>query len=170
MSREYNEYLSEHRRNVRRALNWLVHNDIVDTEMLGAFNIHDESKDSEAEYGPYDRYFYGSGAQEEFDYAWLHHIHNNPHHWQYWLLHEDDGDVKALDMPEKYLIEMICDWWSFSFKSGNLYEIFDWYKEHKDSMILSKNTRKLVETYLDDLRFALDAYTENEKNQESDEN
>ena len=161
MGREYDEYLLEHRRNVRRALNWLDRNDIVDPEMLDEVDkIHDESKDFVAEYGPYDRYFYGdknaSGREEEFDYAWLHHIHNNPHHWQYWLLHEDDGKIKPLDIPEKYIIEMICDWWSFSFRSGNLYEIFDWFKEHELYIVLHPNTKKRVMDILNKIKTKLD--------------
>ena len=51
-------------------------------------------------------------------------------------------------MPYEYVVEMICDWWSFSFKQGNLKEIFNWYENHKAKMILHENTRKLVEEIL----------------------
>ena len=54
-------------------------------------------------------------------------------------------------MPLEYVIEMICDWWSFSFKTGNLYEIFDWYK-----MILHEKTKKFVEETLDKIKKVLD--------------
>ena len=47
-------------------------------------------------------------------------------------------------MPRHYIIEMICDWWAFSWKSGNLMEIFDWYNKHKDYMKLSEATRNTV--------------------------
>ena len=47
---------------------------------------------------------------------------------------------------------MICDWWSFSWKSGNLHEIFDWYKMHEKHMILSDYTRKTVEDILDKIK------------------
>ena len=66
-----------------------------------------------------------------------------------------DGTV-ALDIPYKYVIEMICDWWSFSWSKGDLYEIFNWYDKHKDRMILSKNTRELVEDILDQIKNKLD--------------
>ena len=110
----------------------------------------------EEEYGPYDEYFYGSKDNiDEFNYAWLHHIHNNAHHWQYWVLVNDEGTV-ALDMPYNYIIEMILDWWSFSWKSNNLYEIFSWYEEHKKTMILNENTKIIVESILADMKEILD--------------
>lgn len=99
----------------------------------------------------------------EYDnyYAWLHHIHENPHHWQYWVLVNDDPEegAIALDIPYKYVIEMICDWWSFSWKTGNLYEIFDWYDAHKNHMILSEYTRELVEEILEKIKVKLDEQT-----------
>ena len=97
-----------------------------------------------------------------FDLAWLHHQHNNPHHWQHWLLREDDGNMKALEMPFNYVVEMICDWWSFSWTNGNLYEIFDWYKENKPKMLLHKNTEKLVEQILDILKTTMENVVESE--------
>ena len=54
----------------------------------------------------------------------------------------------CLDMPYNYIIEMICDWWSFSFKTGDLTEIFNWYDSHKDHIKLSDNTRKTVHDIL----------------------
>ena len=60
-------------------------------------------------------------------------------------------------MPYNYIIEMICDWWAFSWKSGNLYEIFDWYDKHKEYMILHNSTRKSVEYILNRIKEKLDA-------------
>lgn len=79
--------------------------------------MHDRSKYSDEEYIPYIEYFYGTKSKKidtEFNYAWLHHIHNNPHHWQYWVLKHDDKPEEALEMPYEYIIEMFCDHWSFS--------------------------------------------------------
>lgn len=160
MSIEYNTYITEHVANVQKAYFWLRdHNIIKDLNLYDQINIHDLSKYSDEEYKAYDNYFYGNKTkkvQEEFDYAWLHHIHNNPHHWQYWLLVNDEDGTYALEMPENYVIEMISDWWAFSHKSGNLYEIFDWYKKNKKRQILHENTRKLVEEILDKIKEELD--------------
>ena len=61
-----------------------------------------------------------------------------------------------LDMPYNYIIEMICDWWAFSWNKGNLYEIFSWYDAHKAYMKLSDNTRKTVEDILGKIKDKLD--------------
>ena len=167
MSVEYDNYINQHVQNVLNAAEWLRRNinldipPMIDVGRTGLFN-HDQSKWEKEEYDAYDAYFYGDRLTKEvkdnFNYAWLHHIHNNQHHWQYWVLINDDpqdGTV-ALDIPYKYVIEMICDWWSFSWSKGDLYDIFNWYGKHKDRMILSKNTRELVEDILDQIKNKLD--------------
>ena len=53
-----------------------------------------------------------------------------------------------MDMPFNYIVEMICDWWSFSWSKGDLTEIFTWYDEHKDYIKLSNYTRRNVENIL----------------------
>lgn len=167
MSARYDEYIIEHANNVIEAAEWLRRNipslDINEVYGLGCnLQAHDNSKYSKEEYDAYDAYFYGGEktkeVEEAFNYAWLHHIHNNPHHWQYWVLINDDPEegTVALDIPYKYVIEMICDWWSFSWKSGNLYEIFDWYDAHKKRMILSEHARELVEQILGQIKEKLD--------------
>ena len=60
-----------------------------------------------------------------------------------------------MDMPENYILEMICDWWSFSWRSENLYEIFDWYDKNGPYMKLSRKTRKSVEFILENIRKVL---------------
>ena len=169
MSYEYDEYLRDHRKNVAKGYTWLQVNlpDIlrvdnpIDVEKQ-ICSYHDYSKDSVAEYDAYDAYFYGKNKSyavvQAFNKAWLHHIHVNPHHWQHWVLINDDpgeGEV-ILDMEYRYIIELVCDWWSFSWKKGELYEIFSWYDQHKAYIKLSDKTRKTVEDILDKIREKLD--------------
>ena len=173
MSIEYDDYLYEHRAHVIDGLEWLRHNVpelvyILTSQQINRISTcHDESKNYREEYSAYDDYFYGGKrtkeVNEKFNYAWLHHIHNNPHHWQYWVLVNDDPEEgsAALDIPYEYVIEMVCDWWTFSWRNGDLYEIFKWYDEHKDYMILSKNTRELVEEILGKIRSKLDEINAN---------
>lgn len=165
MSREYDLYLEQHRGNVTKSFKWIQENlpglliDMPDVfyEHQICFS-HDLSKDDKDEYDAYDAYFYGGNRSyqvvQDFRYAWLKHIHRNPHHWQHWVLNCDDqneGEI-ILDMPYNYIIEMICDWWAFSWNKGNLKEIFNWYDEHKVYMKLSKNTRETVEFILGAIR------------------
>ncbi|MFC7680736.1 DUF5662 family protein [Paenibacillus sp. GCM10028914] len=84
--------------------------------------VHDFSKFSPKEFVPYARKFYTTNNNEdtelEWKYAWLRHQHKNKHHWNYWIVNQDSKE--ALPMPEKYIIEMLCDWRSFSRKWGRL--------------------------------------------------
>ena len=88
----------------------------------------------------------------------MHHIHKNPHHWQHYVLINDEADegIVVLDMPYNHIVEMICDWWSFSWSTGNLYEIFDWYDKHKEHIHLSNSTRVIVESILGKINKKLD--------------
>ena len=163
MSYEYDRYLQQHRNNVKRGFEWLMTN--LPTVLTGqpdaSWQIifdHDSSKNNDDEYLAYDTYFYGNNRSyevtEEFKRAWLLHIHRNPHHWQYWVLNNDDpneGEV-ILDMPYNYIIEMMCDWWSFSWQKGDLGEIFNWYDERSYYIKLSPKTRKTVEDILEQMR------------------
>lgn len=169
MSQEYSEYIVNHKNNVKNGFEWLKKYlpDIFDEDLLSdtEANIlhHDDSKTSVDEYDAYDAYFYGGNRSfevvENFNRAWLLHIHRNPHHWQYWILRNDDPDQGEIliDMPDCYIIEMICDWWSFSWKQENLYEIFKWYEERKDYIKLSSYTRKKVEDILNKMHIVLDS-------------
>lgn len=170
MSRAYDTYLTLHKSNVRKGFYWIKEhlpeliNKCYHVEDLEhqICHMHDQSKDEPDEYEAYDRYFYGNNRSyavvQDFNYAWLRHIHRNPSHWQYWILINDDPDEGevVLDMPYNYIIEMICDFWSFSWSKGNLREVFNWYDEHKDYMKLSDKTRKEVESILEAIRGKLD--------------
>lgn len=159
MSKQYDDYIDQHKANVKKGFEWLHANlpqlfsGVNMDEMVFVIEHHDISKYHSEEYDAYDKYFYGKNRSkkvlEDFDKAWLHHIHHNKHHWQHWVLIEDDAKegVKPLDMPYVYIIEMICDWWAFSWMKGDLTEIFSWYAEH-NNIKFSKNTRATVENIL----------------------
>lgn len=161
MSNQYDDYLKKHIENVKKAAEWMLENlpaagelSEVEVKDIGIqVDIHDESKRGIVEYKPYDRYFYAGGSEEAFNVAWLHHIHVNPHHWQHWVLMQDDDDEPvAIEMPRTYVWEMVADWWSFSWASGDKLEIFDWYGEHKETMVLHERTREYVERLLREIR------------------
>lgn len=175
MSKEYTTYLTDHIANVQKAGKWLISHfpDILSSDdkiaLATALTGHDGSKWTPEEYDAYDAYFYGGNKSHkvvsDFNYAWLHHIHDNPHHWQYWILAHDDEPEEILEMPKKYAVEMIADWWSFSFKNGNLRDIFSWYEQHKE-MKLHPKTRAFVEDVLKKIKDELEAETEKENGHE----
>ena len=199
MSQNYDYYLEKHLKNVKKAYNYILKN-LPEYDKNGekrfefgdwSINNHDKSKLSEEEYEAYDAYFNGDKTNKkvknEFEKAWLHHIHNNPHHWQYYILREDDpkeiGEfekvsgaenpqfsniledenddfyafckVKLLEIPDNYILEMVCDWWSFSWDKGNLFEIFDWYEVHKNLIQMHPKSREKVEKMLGELKNVL---------------
>lgn len=182
---KYEAYLKEHIQNVKRAYEWLKENlpDVVNEdnsvgeccyfgELDGIIARHDASKynnipDSDnyyelkCEYQPYVDYFYGEQTDDvktRFDLAWLSHIHNNPHHWQHWLLQNDEDGLLTIDMPYVFIVEMLCDHWSFSWKNNNLTEVFDWYNKNKSKMILSDKTRSTYESMLEKIKNKLEDY------------
>lgn len=167
MSAKYDEYLQEHKQAVREAFKWLSERNIIPTDVLNDVShacefAHDESKTDQEEYDAYDQHFYGNRSYENeksFLYAWNHHLHKNPHHWQHWILINDDKDngEKILEIPEKYIWEMICDWWSFSHMSGNLYEIFDWYEKGKDYRKINPVSLQYIEAILETIKNNLDS-------------
>lgn len=176
MSLQYDEYLKEHIQNVTNGLRWMADNlnlrklGISESDISLALEnagFHDQSKYDQEEYRPYDDYFYGGNkshaVKTAFDLAWLHHQHENPHHWQYWVLINDDDGMRPLPMPEAYILEMIADWWTFSWKNGNLMEIFDWYDKHRVVILLEKETRKTVESILDEMRKVLEMQKRHEQ-------
>lgn len=162
-NKDYDQYITQHIANVMAGYEWFEKNlpEVLDQiEDKKAFKkqlaAHDKSKYSEEEYQPYVDYFYGEkktkAVKEAFNYAWNHHQHENPHHWQYWVLVNDDDGTIALEMPYNYIVEMILDWWTFSWLSGELSEVFHWYNDHKARMILGEKTKKTVEEILDKMK------------------
>lgn len=130
--------------------------------------VHDLSKLLPSEFFPYARYFYGSYPslddvhgdarnrmfgkyQEEidgeFDFAWLLHQKRNKHHWQWWILQEDEGGVKILQIHEKYHNEMICDWHGAGMAQGHGGDIFEWWNANNRKMQLHPETRKRLALY-----------------------
>ena len=162
---KYDRYLDDHIENVNKAYILLmpylkkynvINSDTILENLEKRIEKHDTSKYDKQEYDAYANYYFGNkpvskDVQQKFDYAWLHHIKHNSHHWEAWVI---PGD-KALEMPTSYVVEMICDWWSFGLSKDNPTEIFDWYKEHKSTMILHDSTRKLVEELLGLLKIVI---------------
>jgi hypothetical protein len=112
---------------------------------LHAFT-HDLSKFRLSEWFPYVEYFYGNWNRDEpddfrywmgrdkvqrpFDRAWLDHQHRNQHHWQHWVLKEDEGQIKALPISHKVILQMVCDWIGASKAiRGKDANAAEWYKK-----------------------------------------
>ena len=163
-SDEYDEYLKSHINNVIRSWNEILKPKLLE---FGDFDLglldnldditynHDKSKFSQSEYDAYANYFYPEDdtadtdiVNTKFDLAWLHHQNHNPHHWQYYVLIKDGGELAVLDMDLASIFEMLCDWHSFSAKDPKS-TAYKWYQDNKEKMMLSAATRETVEKYID---------------------
>lgn len=163
---EYDAYLREHQYNVRKAFNILApeikkKGPIIFAATRRVINCHDESKFRSDEYEAYaDKFYRDVENLTAFNRAWLMHIHRNPHHWQYWVLIEDSGNKEILDMPFVYIVEMVCDWHSFSAEdpTSTAYKFFEL---NGSRMKLSPKTLKTVNELLEFLKSSLPGVDEN---------
>lgn len=159
------EYINLHVKNVQLAYNFLI-NALSKKSRTIKFNnedyeklklnilLHDRSKLEEEEFVPYSNYFFGDKQNRDvkrFKKAVALHKSRNPHHPEYWY----DKTGCPQDMPDIYIFEMVCDWWSFSINlaQGNkddnsLYETIDWYNKHGKEFKLSATTKRKTEYLL----------------------
>ena len=129
--------------------------------------IHDWSKFLPCEWFPYVEYFYGEKARlqkeewddsrywplaqkyyDAFDRAWLHHQHLNPHHWQHWVLREDLGKSKVLEMPDRLWREMVADWMGAGRAITGRWEVEAWYTRNRETIKLGPGTRGNVDNLI----------------------
>jgi hypothetical protein len=125
--------------------------------------LHDWHKFLPDEWFPYVDYFYGEDRQIRdetgyykptdtghagFDFAWLLHQKRGRHHWQWWILPEDDGGLKVLPMPDRFRKEMVSDWRGAG-KAQGTPDTKAWYKKNASKMRLHHKTRKWVEQELE---------------------
>lgn len=133
--------------------------------------VHDLSKFRRSEWKAYAQYFYGDNnhgltcftissdglsgppwgwkIEDRFDLAWLLHQHRNPHHWQYWLLREDDGGTKCIPMPDQYVREMVADWRGAGKAIHGKDDTSAWYAKNKTKIVLHPETRRRVHELLE---------------------
>jgi len=124
---------------------------------------HDASKYSEEEFRHYARRFYGDDADPDgFAHAWLHHVHNNPHHWQYWIFPDfymPDGDTTVeygvMRMPDNYALEMLADWQGASMVYDGTDDMTDWLSHNIHRITLHTETAKFVTAKLTDLGYGM---------------
>lgn len=145
----YLRYLARHKWFVYRAAR------SVGVPWLGL--VHDLSKLRPDEWRAYATWFYGrptgggarlATAKEAFDAAWLAHIHRNRHHWQHYVLRQDDGQTKVLEMPDRYAKEMVADWIGAGLAITGSDNLKDWYAKNRDKMLLAPQTRQWVDAYI----------------------
>jgi len=126
--------------------------------------IHDWSKFRPSEFIPYAKHFYGEkktkqkekekiegydkskdSEDDTFNKAWLYHIHRNKHHWQFYLLIQDENKNIVLDMPIKYRKELLADWCGAGKAITGKDNTKEWYLKHKNKYQFHPDTKKWLE-------------------------
>lgn len=162
---KYTEYLKEHIENVHKYFelikpilgpDFFSNLDISMEELEQQLRAHDGSKWSVEEFLPYANHFYGENDEDAFNIAVGHHFNNNPHHPEYW--------GSAVKMPMSCIIEMICDWGSFSLKGNDLNNIFKWWNDNKEekSKVMHPETIRKAEEILTILKNTFNKANEDE--------
>lgn len=117
---------------------------------------HDASKFSDEEFLAAVEHFHGGDPNpDRYARAWLHHIHANPHHWQYWMY--PDGFVPRgssvengiVEMPYEYALEMVADWMGSSMAYTGSWDMADWLWKNMPRISLHSKTAANVRGILD---------------------
>ena len=120
---------------------------------------HDLSKYSPTEFSAYAKHFQGNRSPVEaekedtgYSVAWQHHKGHNPHHWEWWVDFGKNGEVIAIKIPWKYVVEMVCDWVG----AGQVYNKAKWtqheplayYNKVRDGRYFHEDTERLILIFL----------------------
>lgn len=126
--------------------------------------IHDWTKFLPGEWFAYAATFYKPNGEKQyeptlaFSLAWNRHEKKHPHHWQYWVLIMDSGELKPQPMPNRYRREMLADWKAAGRALGKP-DTRAWYLANSEHIMLHPVTRAWVEAQLgiipDEFREAL---------------
>lgn len=129
--------------------------------------FHDMSKFTIKEFVPYALFFFDENGKKidgirdktgaynplatgnsSFESAWFWHQARNKHHWQYWISLGDHCSYSAIEIPRKYVLEMIADWRGAGMAQSTP-NVLKWYESSKDKMVLHIETRKMIEQILE---------------------
>jgi hypothetical protein len=153
--RKYFWYLSKHR--------FFVMIECFKHGMIWRGLVHDLSKYNPKEFFPYAYHFYKDNRPKRdptgyykptdtgnpvFELAWVHHIHNNKHHWQWWTIPTDGNGKKTYPISEKFCKEMICDWTGAHKAQKTKGSVIEWYMINKDKMLFHEKSKIYIEHLL----------------------
>jgi hypothetical protein len=120
---------------------------------------HDISKFSPTEFFESVKYFQGNrspidACKEEngWSAAWMHHKGRNPHHYEYYVDNLDNGGV-AIQMPEKFAIELICDYLgagrAYMKKDFSYQAEYEWWlKKSEKPLLMHSHTKNFISLVL----------------------
>lgn len=142
---EYMKYLLRHKWYVFRA-------GIKIGAPLWALIIHDLDKFYPLMIYAYANMFFPGDApsylpQSMFDRALNYHLKNNRHHWQYWITVNSYGNITMLEIPQRFVKEMVADWIGAGLAKGEP-EVIAWYEKNREGIIMHPASQLMAEQYL----------------------
>lgn len=130
---------------------------------------HDASKFLPIEFFPYARHFFGfypsmeskiwlrhdypykgrtkHSVKKDYDRAWNYHQNHNKHHFQYWILINDEDGTYPLEMPDVYVREMIADWLGASRAYTGSYNLATWLNNYMNPYCERMHKRTIDKIY-----------------------
>lgn len=121
---------------------------------------HDLSKFHGAEFNAYARHFQGGGAPDEFALAWLHHLHANEHHPEFWQFPKEPRikganiACRCLPMPHRYVLEHIADLMGASKAYTGSDDMSDWLSKNMSKMYYHPETARISREELSKIGYA----------------
>jgi len=145
--KKFDESLANHIKYYREAVK------IIGGILKSIWSVHYESKYSKFEYPAYVRRF-GGGIKDdnEFGTAWLHHLHFNPNHPEFYIIPADEGEGDTiLEMPEVFVREMIADWMGSQKVYTGSFDMNDWLKKNFCKKKLHQKSRSYAISVLKEI-------------------
>lgn len=165
MSVEYDEYLEKRNKYFRQACNWIKRSapellkGVSEDEFTFMRDFHHDVDTIPSIYEPYDIYLFGKPkALDKVNYrkAKLMRIHMNDYNWQHWILMDEEEGTVITEMPYISLLELVCEWWSYSWEKDDIWSIFDYYLSNVNKIKLHKKSRSALEDILNILEQRLE--------------
>ena len=120
--------------------------------------VHDLSKFTPTEFFISAKYFTGKSSpidkeriEKGYSIVWLNHKAKNKHHFHYWVDIDRDKCV-PVDMPDKYILEMACDFIgagkAYNNVTNDRRDPLKYYKEKINKELMTEITKKKFENVL----------------------
>ncbi len=107
--------------------------------------VHDLSKFSPTEFRESSKYYVGvhspipeARKAKGYSETYLHHVGRNKHHVEYWI--DMELPQKAIVIPYKYLVEMVCD----DLAAGMVYNGKNWTNDTQYNYWMKKRQRTII--------------------------
>lgn len=72
--------------------------------------------------------------------AYKHHIKINPHHYEYWILNNDN----FIEMSRKYALELICDYLA----NQKIKQVYEWWNDNRSILKIHEDTKCYINNVL----------------------